>query len=51
MKVNDKVIKLQIWDTAGQERFRTIVNTYYKSTLLITQDSNAVFMIFDLGVK
>jgi Ras-related protein Rab-1A len=51
MKVNDKVIKLQIWDTAGQERFRTIVNTYYKSTLLINQDSNAVFMIFDLGVK
>jgi Ras-related protein Rab-1A len=51
MKVNDKVIKLQIWDTAGQERFRTIVNTYYKSTLLINPDSNAVFMIFDLGVK
>lgn len=32
MKINDKIIKLQIWDTAGQERFRTIVNTYYKST-------------------
>ena len=33
MKINDKIIKLQIWDTAGQERFRTIVNTYYKSIL------------------
>lgn len=29
---NGKNIKLQIWDTAGQERFRTITNTYYKST-------------------
>jgi Ras-related protein Rab-1A len=42
LKVDNKLIKLQIWDTAGQERFRTIVNTYYKN-------SNAVFMIFDLG--
>jgi Ras-related protein Rab-1A len=32
MKVDEKNIKLQIWDTAGQERFRTITNTYYKST-------------------
>ncbi len=30
--VNSRIVKLQIWDTAGQERFRTIVNTYYKST-------------------
>lgn len=32
---NNKIVKLQIWDTAGQERFRTIVNTYYKSTHVI----------------
>lgn len=27
-------IKLQIWDTAGQERFRSITQSYYKSTRL-----------------
>jgi hypothetical protein len=32
ININQKIVKLQIWDTAGQERFRTIVNTYYKST-------------------
>lgn len=32
LNVDSKNIKLQIWDTAGQERFRTITNTYYKST-------------------
>jgi len=35
--VLNKIIKMQIWDTAGQERFRTIVNTYYKSTIVFTQ--------------
>ena len=32
MSHNAKNYRLQLWDTAGQERFRTIVNTYYKST-------------------
>lgn len=36
LKVNNKNVKLQIWDTAGQERFRTITNTYYKSTSNVT---------------
>lgn len=30
--VDGKRIKLQIWDTAGQERFRTITQSYYRST-------------------
>mmetsp|Transcript_13156 Transcript_13156/g.19842 ORF Transcript_13156/g.19842 Transcript_13156/m.19842 type:complete len:201 (-) Transcript_13156:135-737(-) len=30
VKLDDKVIKLQIWDTAGQERFRTITSSYYR---------------------
>ena len=34
INVNNKIVKMQIWDTAGQERFRTIVNTYYKSTFI-----------------
>ena len=32
ININQRIVKMQIWDTAGQERFRTIVNTYYKST-------------------
>ena len=37
ININQKIVKMQIWDTAGQERFRTIVNTYYKSNLPLTQ--------------
>ena len=48
---NSAVGKLQIWDTAGQERFRTIVNTYYKSTFWDNLDSHAVFLIFDLTIR
>ena len=52
VNVNNKIIKMQIWDTAGQERFRTIVNTYYKSTIFIYNiDSHAVYLIFDLTNK
>ena len=29
IKVDNKLIKLQMWDTAGQERFRTITKSYY----------------------
>lgn len=35
VKSGNKNVKLQIWDTAGQERFRTITNTYYKSTNIL----------------
>ncbi|CAD8198262.1 unnamed protein product [Paramecium pentaurelia] len=30
MKVNGKIMKMQIWDTAGQEKFRTLTQNYYK---------------------
>ncbi|KAM6981388.1 ras-related protein Rab-43 [Aplochiton taeniatus] len=32
IEIQGKRIKLQIWDTAGQERFRTITQSYYRST-------------------
>ncbi|XP_060766887.1 ras-related protein Rab-43 isoform X2 [Neoarius graeffei] len=40
MEIQGKRIKLQIWDTAGQERFRTITQSYYRSTngAIITYD-------------
>lgn len=30
MRLDGKLIKLQIWDTAGQERFRTITKGYFR---------------------
>eukprot|EP01089_Gocevia_fonbrunei_P011760 TRINITY_DN257_c0_g1_i2.p1 TRINITY_DN257_c0_g1~~TRINITY_DN257_c0_g1_i2.p1 ORF type:complete len:207 (+),score=40.49 TRINITY_DN257_c0_g1_i2:300-920(+) len=30
IKVDGKVVKLQMWDTAGQEQFRTISSSYYR---------------------
>ncbi|KAB5537078.1 hypothetical protein PHYPO_G00114710 [Pangasianodon hypophthalmus] len=40
MEIQGKRVKLQIWDTAGQERFRTITQSYYRSTngAIITYD-------------
>lgn len=41
MKIDDKLIKLQLWDTAGQDRYRTIVSSYYRGC-------HGIFIIFDL---
>ena len=30
IKIDDKIIKLEIRDTAGQERFRSIPSKYYR---------------------
>ena len=34
MKVNDKVIKLQIWDTCGQEIYRSLISNFYRNSSL-----------------
>lgn len=31
MKINDKVIKLQIWDTCGQEIYKSLILNFYRS--------------------
>ena len=41
IKMDDKVIKLQIWDTAGQESFRSVTRIFYKG-------AHVVFLCFDL---
>lgn len=32
LKIDNKIIKMQIWDTAGQERFRSISHAYYRNS-------------------
>jgi Ras-related protein Rab-2A len=34
IKVEDKILKLQIWDTAGQESFRSITKIFYRGAHL-----------------
>ena len=32
IKLNDKVIKMQIWDTCGQEIYRSLIQGFYRNT-------------------
>ena len=41
IRMDDKIIKLQIWDTAGQESFRSVTRIFYKG-------AHVVFLCFDL---
>ena len=34
VKLNDKVIKLQIWDTCGQEIYRSLISGFYRNASL-----------------
>ena len=34
VRINNKIIKLQIWDTCGQEIYRSIIKGFYRSTEL-----------------
>ena len=33
-KIEDQTIKLQIWDTCGQEVYRSLINSFYRSSSL-----------------
>ena len=34
IKINDKIIKLQIWDTCGQEIYRSLISNFYRNSSL-----------------
>ena len=34
VKLNDKVVKLQIWDTCGQEIYRSLISGFYRNASL-----------------
>ena len=34
VKIDDKVIRLQIWDTCGQEVYKSLVASFYRNSSL-----------------
>ena len=34
LKLNDKIIKLQIWDTCGQEVYKSLITNFYRNSSL-----------------
>jgi len=34
IKIDNKVIKLQIWDTCGQEIYRSLISNFYRNSSL-----------------
>ena len=44
IKIEDKVIKLQIWDTCGQELYRSLITNFYRNTSL-------AIMVYAINVK
>ncbi|CAD5221181.1 unnamed protein product [Bursaphelenchus okinawaensis] len=41
VKVNERVVAIQLWDTAGQERFRSITKQYFRK-------ADAVVLLYDI---
>ena len=44
VRMNEKVIKLQIWDTCGQEAYRSLITNLYRNTSL-------AIMVYAINVK
>jgi len=34
LKIDDKVVKLQIWDTCGQEIYKSLIANFYRNSSL-----------------
>ena len=45
VKINNKIIKLQVWDTCGQEMYRSLISNYYRNSSLAI----IVYSITDLN--
>ena len=44
IRVEDKILKLQIWDTAGQESFRSITKIFYRG-------AHAAILAYSVGMR
>jgi small GTP-binding protein len=41
LRLNDRIIKLQIWDTAGQDKYKSLTKNYFKG-------SDGVIVMYDI---
>ena len=44
IRLNDKVVKLQIWDTCGQELYRSLITNFYRN-------SSLAIMVYSINSK
>ena len=55
IKIDNKVIKLQIWDTCGQELYRSLISSFYRSSslavIVYAIDRRQSFDEIDLWIK
>jgi len=55
VKLNNKIIKLQIWDTCGQEIYRSLITNFYRSSslaiIVYSIDQRSSFEDLDLWIK
>ena len=55
IKLDDKIIKLQIWDTCGQEIYRSLITNFYRSSslaiIVYSIDQKNSFKDLDVWIK
>ena len=55
VKVNNKLVKLQIWDTCGQEIYRSLISNFYRNSslavIVYSIDKKSSFKDIDLWLK
>ena len=44
LRLEDKLIKMQIWDTAGQESYKSVTRIFYRG-------AHCVFLTYDISRK
>ena len=55
IKLDDKIVKLQIWDTCGQEIYRSLITNFYRSSslaiIVYSIDQKESFKDLDVWIK
>ena len=55
IKINNKIIKLQVWDTCGQELYRSLITNFYRNSSLAIMvyaiDNKESFENIDIWLK
>ena len=55
VKIQDKIIKLQIWDTCGQEMYRSLISNFYRyaslAMIVYSIDSKESFLHINTWLK